>query len=248
MNVFRLQERVTGIDAADVLVQALLFGIGLAGTRLNWKLREPKSPPQIGRCSVTLSLPADDCPWWLRLNLHALLSFQETARELSRQIFLKQPSPAQIRLARDQAKMRRNWMLQTPEGLMTLAKARRRPQNVDFLVTLPHRYWFQQTESAFGSDRLLLLRGGKDYQRLIKHREVPPFLLEMESGGNAWPRITFHGWMRDDALLRTIRELTAESTVRLGWLVPAGIGKQQPDDGRGGHAGGGGRTALQPTS
>jgi hypothetical protein len=230
MEVFRLEERMTGVDAADALVQSLLFGIGLAGTRLTWKRREPKSPPQVGRCSAVISLPEDDCPWWLRLNLHRALSFQERAQETSRRHFLNQPSPAQRRQARDRTKMFRDWM--NPVFLqMMSAPLRRRPQNVDFLQTVPDRGWFKRDESFFGQDRLLLVRGAKDYRRLVAHREIPPFLLEMESGGGAWPRVTFHGWTRDGTLIRTIRDLDAETAGRLGWLVPAGTGKQQPEDG-----------------
>ncbi len=230
MAVFRLQEKLTGVDAVDALVQTLLFGIGLAGTRLSWKLREPKSPPQVGKCSAVISLPETGCPWWLRLNLHAAVSLQEKAHEASRQLFLQQPTPAQVRQERDKAKMLRNWMslhaIQLPS-----VPLRRRPQNVEFLQTIPGRGWFKRDDSFFGQDRLLLVRGEKDYRRLVKHREVPPFLLEMESGGNAWPRVTFHGWMSDLAVVRTIREMDAETAGRLGWLVPAGTSKEQPEDG-----------------
>jgi len=229
MSILRMQARLTGAEAEDVLTHAMLFGIGLAGTKLNWKLPEPKSPPQIGRCSATFVLQDDACPWWLRLSLNQPLAVQERVIGLSRQNFLKQPSAAQVRLERDGAKMLRNWMPQTPRTIMMQARARQRPRNVDFLLTLPARSWFKQDQSAFGSDRLLLLRGTKDYQRLIKHREVPPFLLEMESGDNAWPRVTFHGWLQHDNVLRILRTLDAESAGRLGWLIPVGSGRLQAE-------------------
>jgi hypothetical protein len=229
MSTFRMQERMTGVDAADALIQAMLFGIGLAGTRMTWKLREPNSPPQVGRCSATLALQEDECPWWLRLNLHHPIAVQERANEISRQEFLKQPSPAQVRLERDRAMMRRDWMPITPANIMMSFQVRRYPQNVDFLLNIPARGWLKQTHSGLGSNRLLILRGNRDYERLIKHREVPPFLLEMESGGNAWPRVTFHGWMKQDFLIRSIRALDPESARRLGWLAPMSSGKPQTD-------------------
>lgn len=230
MAVFRLQEALTGVDAADALVQSLLFGIGLAGTRLTWKLREPKSPPQVGKCSAVISLTEAGCPWWLCLNLHRVVSLQEKANEASRKHFLQQSTPAQRRQERDKAKMLRNWM--SPVLLAMLSEpVRRQAQNVEFLQVIPDRGWFKQADSHFGQDRLLLLRGEKDYRRLVKQREVPPFLLEMESGGNAWPRVTFHGWSSDSTLIRTIRGLEAETAGRLGWLLPAGMGRQQPEDG-----------------
>ena len=143
MEVFRLQERMTGVDAADALVQSLLFGIGLAGTRLNWKRREPKSPPQVGRCSAVIALPEDDCPWWLRLNLRQVVSSQNRANDLSRQHFLNQPTPAQKRQARDRTKMLRDWM--DPVFLQMMSSPlRRRPQNVDFLLTIPDRGWIKR--------------------------------------------------------------------------------------------------------
>jgi len=227
MSVFRMQARMTGADVADIVIHALLFGIGVAGTRLSWKLREPKSPPQIGRCSATLTLQDDECPWWLRLSLNGPLALQERVKVLSRYEFLKQPSAAQLRHDRDRAKMIRNWMPQTSATMMMSNLGRRRPQNVDFLLSVPGRGWFKQTQSVFGSDRLLLLRGNKDYERLIKHREVPPFLLEIESGGNAWPRVTFHGWVKHDHLIRTVRKLDSESGGRLGWLIPVCSGNPQ---------------------
>lgn len=226
MSILRMQARLTGAEVEDVLIHAMLLGIGLAGTRLNWKLREPKSPPQIGRCSATFALQEDECPWWMRLSLHAPVALQERANVLSRQEFLKQPSAAQVRLERDRAKMIRDWMPLTPATIM-MSNPARRPQNVDFLMSIPARGWFKQTDSAFGRDRLLLLRGNKDYERLVKHREVPPYLLEIESGGNAWPRVTFHGWLKLDLLIQTARKLDTESAGRLGWLVPVSSGRLQ---------------------
>lgn len=227
MSILRMQARMTGADADHILIHAMLLGIGLAGTRLTWKLREPKSPPQVGRCSATFALQEDECPWWLRLSLHGPVALQERVNVLSRREFLKQPSAAQVRLERDRAKMIRNWMPQTPATVMMSAQTRQRPRNVDFLLTVPTRGWFKQAQSEFGNDRLLLLRGKKDYERLIKHSEVPPFLLEIESGGNAWPRVTLHGWLTRDILLRTVRTLDMESAGRLGWLVPVDSGAPQ---------------------
>ena len=229
MSVIGMLARMTGAEVEDVLIQAMLLGIGLAGTRLNWKLREPKSPPQVGRCSATFTLQKDECPWWLRLSLHGPIALQERVNLLSRQEFLKQPSAAQVRKEQDRAKMIRNWMPVTPATIM-MSNRGRRPQNVDFLVSIPARGWFKQTNSAFGSDRLLLLRGTKDYERLINNREVPPFLLEMESGGNVWPRVTFHGWLKHDLLIRSVRKLDAESAGRLGWLVPVSGGRLQEEN------------------
>ena len=227
MSILGMQARMTGANACDILIHAMLLGIGLAGTRLTWKLREPKSPPQFGRCSAAFALQEDECPWWLRLSLNGPISLQKRVNELSRQEFLKQPSAAQVRQERDRSKMLRPWLPQTPGTILMAATSHRHPHNVDFLLNLPARGWFKQTNSVYGSDRLLLLRGTKDYERLIKHREIPPFLLEIESGGNAWPRVTFHGWLNHDALIRYARKLDADSLGRLGWLVPVSSGKPQ---------------------
>lgn len=114
---------------------------------------------------------------------------------------------------------------------MISASARREPNNVEFLQMMPKRGWFRKTGSHLGQDRLLLLRGGKEYIRLLKHRETPPFLVEMESGTGGWPRVTFHGWANSRSVIRMLRELDAESVGRLGWMVPAGSGNPQPEDG-----------------
>ncbi|WP_226894756.1 hypothetical protein [Luteolibacter marinus] len=171
----------------------------------------------------------DECPWWLRLSLHYPFALQERAKVASRREFLNQPSAAQIRLQKDRAKMLRSWMPNTPATALLTTQVRRCPRNVDFLLTVPTRGWLKQTRSEFGNDRLLLLDGNKDYDRLLKHREVPPYLLEMESGGNAWPRVTLHGWLKHDAVIRTVRKLDDEAVGRLGWLVPVGSGKVQEE-------------------
>jgi len=227
MSVFQMQHRFTGVAAEDALIHALLLGIGLAGTYLNWKRHEPQSPPQVGRCSATFALQEDECPWWMRLSLCHPVAFQKRVNDLARNEFLKQPSPAQVRLERDRAMMLRDWMPHTAANMMIASRARQRPQNVDFLLKMPERGWFKQAHSQFGDDRLLIVTGNRDYQRLIKNREIPPYLLEMESGGNNWPRVTLHGWLQQDILIRTIRTLDAESAGRLGWLVPVGSGRLQ---------------------
>ena len=227
MSVFQMQHRMTGAAAEDALIHALLLGIGLAGAHLSWRRPQPQSPPQVGRCSATFALQEDECPKWMRLSLHHPVTFQKRVNDLARNEFLKQPSPAQVRLERDRAKMLRDWMPHTAASMMIASRARQCPQNVDFLLKIPERGWFKQAHSQFGDDRLLIVQGNRDYQRLIKNREVPPYLLEIESGGNNWPRVTLHGWLQRDILIRTIRILDAESAGRLGWLVPVGSGRSQ---------------------